>query len=32
RYADHAVGVARRIVFIATGEMQTGSAAPRQQA
>lgn len=29
RYADHAVGVARRIVFIATGEMQSGSAAPR---
>jgi phosphate transport system protein len=27
RYADHAVGVARRIVFIATGEMQAGSAA-----
>src|SRR5438552_3448022 len=28
RYADHAVGVARRIVFIATGEMPAGSAAP----
>jgi phosphate transport system protein len=29
RYADHAVGVARRIVFIATGEMPAGSAATR---
>lgn len=27
RYADHAVGVARRIVFIATGAMPAGSAA-----
>jgi phosphate transport system protein len=27
RYADHAVGVARRIVFIATGQMPAGSAA-----
>lgn len=27
RYADHAVGVARRVVFIATGELPGGSAA-----
>ena len=30
RYADHAVGVARRIVFIATGAMPAGSAATKQ--
>jgi phosphate transport system protein len=30
RYADHAVGVARRIVFIATGRMPAGSAATKQ--
>jgi phosphate transport system protein len=29
RYADHAVGVARRIVFIATGELPAGSASIR---
>jgi phosphate transport system protein len=29
RYADHAVGVARRIVFIATGAMPAGSAAAK---
>jgi phosphate transport system protein len=32
RYADHAVGVARRIVFIATGSMPAGSAAAKQPA
>ena len=30
RYADHAVGVARRIVFIATGAMPAASAAAKQ--
>ena len=30
RYADHAVGVARRIVFIATGAMPAGSAAAKR--
>ena len=30
RYADHAVGVARRVVFIATGAMPAGSAAVKQ--
>jgi phosphate transport system protein len=29
RYADHAVGVARRIVFIATGQLPAGSAATK---